>query len=277
MQTKKIIIIACFFLSIGLISPVYAAYPVFDSANFGRQIMNYMQALKRYYEQNKQTVQNQWQIYNQEYQIMQNWKAIEEQYETNKKLYDQIMNQKRQLENMAKNLQRLQAIFNDPNMNLVEKVQSAIRLAKSIGYSMKNIEYAYDEIYRLTGKKFGVRELNQKRDVWYSRTYESLSNAVKIQASIEQIESDKKDLAEAIQKSRSAAGNLEALQAQNEILANLTKQLMRLEQITATSNRANAVRMSEQAALQEAMRKHHSYMMKDFTKKSSVTPLNDLP
>jgi P-type conjugative transfer protein TrbJ len=97
------------------------------------------------------------------------------------------------------------------------------------------------------------------------------------QSIVEHLSRDRSNLSAAVSWSQAAAGNLQVLQAGNQIQALVATQLMRLQQLSAASQRAQAAELAQQAAARDASRANADRLMQCFTCMAPTQPLNAPP
>lgn len=176
---------------------------------------------------------------------------------------EQIENQIRQLaheiemlENMARNLETLpvevaEAIIRER----VRRIQELMRQAEGVGYGVQEVERDYEEIYPEDyGTEPPVHDalVEDARERWrYSRAAYKHTLLVSATA-LQDNETDATAIATLVEESQSAIGNLQAVQAGNQIEALQAQQLIQIESVMAAHYRAEA--MERARALAEAER-----------------------
>ena len=175
----------------------------------------------------------------------------------------QIENQLSSLANEAKNLanmdsrtawQTLSGIRS--NLTQVMQMQANIR---GLTMEYQKVEAAWDTLYRdfgsfngMSGKGYAAQAqsvLNQTNNATY--------DAMRAQGLVSQLGNDARNLESLLNASNTSSGALSAAQAGNHIAALTAQQLMRLQQIVATSYRVESSYHAQQTNL-EAMSRAHS-------------------
>lgn len=168
----------------------------------------------------------------------------------------QLANEIEMLENMARNLETLpmevaEAIIRER----VRRIQELMRQAEGVGYGVQEVERDYEEIYP---KDYGAEPpvhdelVEDARERWrYSRAAYKHTLMVSATA-LQDNETDAAAIATLVEESQSAIGNLQAVQAGNQIEALQTQQLIQIESVMAAHYRAEA--MERARALAEAER-----------------------
>jgi P-type conjugative transfer protein TrbJ len=155
------------------------------------------------------------------------------------------------LENMARDLENLPDSIASDILSRMQRIDDLMRDAEGIGYRVEEIDRAYEEAYP---EDYGdtppenailVEEAHarwkQSRTAWR----ESLAVTAQVIASARE---DSSSLGRLIGDSQSAVGNLQVLQAGNQIEALQTEQLMQMESMMAAHYRAEALERSRNLA-----------------------------
>ncbi|MEL8055128.1 MAG: P-type conjugative transfer protein TrbJ [Pseudomonadota bacterium] len=163
----------------------------------------------------------------------------------------QLTNEIRMLENMGRDLERLPGSIADDILRRMQRIDELMREAEGIGYKVEEIERDYEEIYPETyGDTPPENEVlvEQARTRWkQSRTAYRDSLQVTAQV-VSTARADSESLDRLIGSSQSAVGNLQAVQAGNQIEALQTQQLMQIESMMASHYRAEALERARQLA-----------------------------
>jgi len=175
----------------------------------------------------------------------------------------QIENQLSSLANEARNLanmdsrtawQTLSGIRS--NLAQVMQMQASIR-----GITMKyqEVENAWDGLYRDFGSFAGMsgRDYANQAQKVLDQTNKATYDAMRAQGLVAQLGDDSRNLDALLNASNTSSGALAAVQAGNQIAAVNTQQLMRLQQIIATSYRVESS-YHAQKANKEAMARANS-------------------
>jgi P-type conjugative transfer protein TrbJ len=163
----------------------------------------------------------------------------------------QITNEIRMLENMARDLETLPESIANDILGRMQRIDDLMREAEGIGYKVEEIEREYEEIYPDTYGQTPPENdvlVEQARKRWaQSRTAyrESLTVTGEV---VSTARADSESLDRLIGSSQSAVGNLQAVQAGNQIEALQTQQLMQIESMMASHYRAEALERSRQLA-----------------------------
>ena len=197
-----------------------------------------------------QTASAQVTVYDPANHIQNIYQAVRALQEINNQI-KQLTHEIEMLENMARDLERLPDTIADDISRRLEKIEDLMRGAEGIGYKVEEIEREYEIIYP---EDYGSAPPRQKELVeeararWkQSRTAyrESLSVTAAVVSSSR---ADTENLNSLLSASQSAEGNLQALQAGNEIGALQTEQLMQIEAMMAAHYRAEALERARELA-----------------------------
>jgi P-type conjugative transfer protein TrbJ len=155
------------------------------------------------------------------------------------------------LENMARDLENLPDSIASDILSRMQRIDDLMRDAEGIGYKVEEIERAYEEAYP---EDYGDTPpenavlVEQAHSRWkQSRTAYRESLAVTAQV-VASARDDSSSLDRLIAGSQSAVGNLQVLQAGNQIEALQTEQLMQMESMMAAHYRAEALERSRNLA-----------------------------
>lgn len=156
----------------------------------------------------------------------------------------QLAHEIRMLENMARDLESLPDSLADDIRRRLSRIDALMREAEGIGYRVEEIERGYEEAYPedYGAEPPGSAELledararwRQSRAAWR----ESLTVAAEV---VSRAPDDAAGLDRLVGFSQSAAGNLQAVQAGNQIAALQAQQLMQMEAMMAAHYRAEAL------------------------------------
>ena len=212
-------------LALGAVQPAHAIFgigdTVFDASNFMQNMMTAANTLE--------------QISNQ---------------------VQQLQNESQMLMNQARNLAILPFSVVSRLRGNLAATQRLIAQAKGLAYDVaamdKEFQRLYPEQYAATVS--GDRMAQDARERW-KHTLDGLQTALRMQAQVSQnLGEDEGVLADLVDKSQSAAGALQAMQATNQLLALQAKQSIQAQQLRITQDRAVALEQARQAAVQERAR-----------------------
>ena len=200
--------------------------------------------------------------------------AVRSLQEINQQI-QQLTHEIQMLENMAKDLQTLPtSIANDLRTKILT-VDNLIRLAKGIAYDVAQVEVEYENIYRET---YGTNPpptpviVQEARDAW-NQSREGFKHSLVVQAQVvTNIRDDIQKLHGLVGDSQSAEGNLEVVQAGNQIAALSAEQLMQIQTLLASHYRAEALERSRILAEKERGRARLDRFLGDNSAYSPGTP-----
>jgi len=237
-------LVFCFALAL-LLSPLlrtaYALFGagdvVFDPAAFQRQLINYALSLNQY---STQTLQ----------------------YST----------QMQQLQNDYANLRNLGYKVDLSNLDEVQHImKSALGISNDHAKMQGQFQLLYPDFKTYQGQK-SVDYAKQSVE-WSKQNQQNARDILSVTTQVqESIARDQKNLRYLSNRSDSASGTKDLLQTLNQLLIMQTKQLMQLQQIIATSAKADAAYLAEKASNNEASRAASEDMFRDWTKKGNRTP-----
>ena len=164
---------------------------------------------------------------------------------------EQIENQIRQLaheiemlENMARDLENLPDSIARGVLDRLARIDELMRRAEGIGYGVEEVERDYEEIYP---EDYGASPpehdvlVEEARHRWRQSRTAYRQSLLVTAGVVESVRSDSSTLDALIGSSQSAIGNLQAVQAGNQIGALSVQQLMQMESMMAAHYRAEAL------------------------------------
>lgn len=163
----------------------------------------------------------------------------------------QLAHEIEMLENMARDLERLPDSIANDILRRMRRIEDLMRQAEGIGYGVDEVEREYEEIYPETygetppDAQVLVEDARRRWRQSRSAFRESLTVTASV---VETSRADSESLNSLLGQSQSAAGNLQALQAGNQIEALQTEQLMQIEAIMAAHYRAEALDRARELA-----------------------------
>jgi len=184
----------------------------------------------------------------------------------------QINNQVRQLANeaqmlvgQAQNLSRLPTSIASDLQQSLFTIDTLLTSARRLAYDVAAIDREYQ---RLFPEKYSVAikssVMNQHaQDAWLLAR-EGLHHSLQIQAEVvTQVRSDSRVLDQLVTASQGAAGNLQALQAGNQLTALAAKQSMQMQTLLAAALRAETLERARVSAAREQGRARFVRFMGD--------------
>lgn len=166
----------------------------------------------------------------------------------------QLAHEIEMLENMAKNLETLPDSIADDLRSRLLTVDALIAVAEGVAYDVASIEAQYDVLYRET---YGASPpaapviVAEAREAW-KQSREGYKHSLEVQARVvKNIRDEIDELHGLVGDSQSAAGNLEVLQAGNQIAALSAEQMMQIQTLLAAQQRADALEAARVLAERE--------------------------
>ncbi len=235
MTPKRKLLSACAALALGLAGmnvtvPPAQAIAVFDGANFGQNLMQAVRALI--------------QINNQ---------------------INQLANEAQMLVNQAQNLASLPTSVAGDLQASLRQVDTLIRNAQGIAYQVSAIDSTYR---RLFPEEYDAAVSNSQivqdaQEAW-RLARGGFQHSLEVQAEVVgQVRTDTFVLDRLVAESQGAVGNLQAVQAGNQLTALAAKQSMQLQSLLAASARADALESASAIAAREQARARFARFMGD--------------
>jgi len=204
-------------------------------------------------------VENVIQAYNTAEQLAQEAEQIAHQI-------TQITNQVKQIENQARNLAHLDYSSLDDMTYALNKLDGVINQAEGLGFHLSQMNDQFDELYPEIGNSPESAQIySQKYTTWLEQTRSSINNALLAQGLVENNSEDRDRLTRLIDESQGAGGNLQVLQASNQISALLVQKTMELQTIVAANGQAAASRFAQETAAEDYSRAwNEKFFLKEF-------------
>ncbi len=169
---------------------------------------------------------------------------------------EQINNQIRQLQNDALNLAKLDSSALGELRAALAATNQLIRQAQGLAFNVQQMEGEFRRLYpqAYTASISGNQMALDARQRWQN-SLEALRTATQVQSqAVQNFASDERTLTDLVNRSQSAVGALQAMQATNQLLALQSRQSMQAQQLQITQDRAVALEQARQVAVQERAR-----------------------
>jgi P-type conjugative transfer protein TrbJ len=176
---------------------------------------------------------------------------------------DQINNQVRQLHNEAQMLINQARNLTGLDFSALAEIRATlsatnelIHRAGGLAYSVSRMEADFRRLYPDTYSAAitGAQMATDARTRWQN-SLEAVRTATQVQSrAVENLALDERVLADLVNRSQSAVGALQAMQATNQLLALQSRQVMQSQQLQITQDRATALEQARQIAVQERAR-----------------------
>ena len=167
---------------------------------------------------------------------------------------EQLAHEAAMLENQAKDLASLPSSVADELKAKLATIDALINVAEGISYKVSEIEIDYETIYRET---YGASPppapviVSEARDAW-RQSRDGYKHSLQVQAQVvTNIRDDIDELHGLVGESQGAGGNLQVLQAGNQIAALSAEQMMQIQTLLAAQYRAEALEASRALAERE--------------------------
>ncbi|WP_298307398.1 P-type conjugative transfer protein TrbJ [uncultured Erythrobacter sp.] len=168
----------------------------------------------------------------------------------------QLANEAQMLVNQANNLTSLpMSVAGDLRSSLGE-VDGLIRSAHGIAYEIGEIDREYRRLFpeEYDAAVTGIEIVRNAREAW-QLAREGFKHSLEVQAGVvAELRNDAVTLDGLIAESQGAVGNLQAVQAGNQLTALAAKQSMQLQSLLAASTRADALDRANDTAERERAR-----------------------
>jgi len=176
---------------------------------------------------------------------------------------EQINNQIRQLQNEAQMLTNQARNLTSLNFSALGELRAAlaatnqlIQQGQGLAFNVAQMETEFRRLYpeSYSAAISGTQMAADARLRW-TQSLEALRTATGVQSqAVQNFASDERTLTDLVNRSQSATGALQAMQATNQLLALQSRQAMQAQQLQITQDRAAALEQARQVAVQERAR-----------------------
>lgn len=173
---------------------------------------------------------------------------------------EQINNQIKQLQNQAQSLMNQARNLTSLDFSALGELRAAllatnqlIQQGQGLAFNVAQMETDFRRLYpeSYSAAISGTQMATDARTRW-TNSLEALRTAAKVQSqAVQNFTSDERTLTDLVNRSQSAAGALQAMQATNQLLALQSRQAMQAQQLQITQDRATALEQARQVAVQE--------------------------
>ncbi|RDD95184.1 P-type conjugative transfer protein TrbJ [Acidovorax sp. BoFeN1] len=168
----------------------------------------------------------------------------------------QLQNEAQMLRNQARNLTGLDFSALSELRAALSATNQLIQQAQGLAFNVQQMEGEFKRLYpeSYTAAISGTQMATDARARW-KQSLEALRTATQVQSqAVQNFASDERTLTDLVNRSQSAVGALQAMQATNQLLALQSRQAMQAQQLQITQDRATALEQARQVAVQERAR-----------------------
>ncbi|MDI1237304.1 MAG: P-type conjugative transfer protein TrbJ [Polaromonas sp.] len=168
----------------------------------------------------------------------------------------QLQNQAQSLMNQARNLASLDFSALNELRATLSATNQLIQQGQGLAFNVAQMETDFRRLYpeSYSASISGTQMATDARTRW-AHSLEALRTATKVQSqAVQNFTSDERTLTDLVNRSQSATGALQAMQATNQLLALQSRQAMQAQQLQITQDRAAALEQARQVAVQERAR-----------------------
>lgn len=160
-----------------------------------------------------------------------------------------LQNEAAMLQNEARNLASLNVSQLGGIMDDLQQIGSLMNEAQGISFNIQSVHAAFQELYPPQyGASASIPELLSEAETRWQNARDAFQQTMVVQSQIAgTAQSDTAKLAELVNASQDAQGNLEVSQATNQLLALSIKQQLQIETLTAAQDRADALTQANSA------------------------------
>ena len=168
----------------------------------------------------------------------------------------QLQNEAQMLRNQARNLAGLDFSALSELKAALSATNQLIQQAQGLAFNVQQMEGEFKRLYpeSYTAAISGTQMATDARARW-KQSLEALRTATQVQShAVQNFAADERTLTDLVNRSQSAVGALQAMQATNQLLALQSRQAMQAQQLQITQDRAVALEQARQVAVQERAR-----------------------
>jgi len=169
---------------------------------------------------------------------------------------EQLQNEAQMLRNQARNLQGLDFSVLSELRSTLAATNQLIQQAQGLAFNVSRMEEEFKRLYpeSISAALSGAQMAGDARQRWRN-SLEALRTATQVQSqAMQNFASDERTLTDLVNRSQSATGALQAMQATNQLLALQSRQAIQAQQLQITQDRATALEQARQVAVQERAR-----------------------
>lgn len=168
----------------------------------------------------------------------------------------QLQNEAQMLRNQARNLTGLDFSALAQLRAALSATNQLIQQAQGLAFNVSRMEGEFKRLYpqAYSASISGSQMATDARQRWQN-SLEALRTATQVQSqAVQNFAADERTLTDLVNRSQSAVGALQAMQATNQLLALQSRQAMQAQQLQITQDRAVALEQARQVAVQERAR-----------------------
>ncbi len=168
----------------------------------------------------------------------------------------QLQTEAQMLTNQARNLTGLDFSALAELRAALSATNQLIQQAQGLAFNVSQMEADFRRLYpdSYTAAISGTQMALDARTRWRN-SLEALRTATKVQSqAVQNFAADERTLTDLVNRSQSAVGALQAMQATNQLLALQSRQSIQAQQLQITQDRAAALEQARQVAVQERAR-----------------------
>ena len=168
----------------------------------------------------------------------------------------QLQNEAQMLTNQARNLMGLDFSALAELRAALSATNQLIQQAQGLAFNVSQMEADFRRLYpdSYTAAISGTQMALDARTRWRN-SLEALRTATKVQSqAVQNFAADERTLTDLVNRSQSAVGALQAMQATNQLLALQSRQAIQAQQLQITQDRAAALEQARHVAVQERAR-----------------------
>jgi len=170
----------------------------------------------------------------------------------------QLQNEARMLIGQAKNLAKLDYNAQYELLRILEEIAALTEEAENVSYEVGRTKQLMQEHYPQEYADMSDEEIFENAEIQWENSRVAFEESIVMQSKIiSSVKVDARTLDRLVTESQSSTGNLSVVQAGNQLLALLIKQIMQMQQMDAVQYRAESLERARQIAIEKESRQKH--------------------
>ena len=176
----------------------------------------------------------------------------------------QLTNEAQMIAHQVQNLKNLPYSAKAALQTRLAEIDHLIKTARGIAYDVATVDAAFKTLFPEDYASFSNAAMGAAAREHWLQSSRAFHDAMRMQAKIaETVAADMGTLDDLVAESQSAAGDLQAAQAGNQLIALQTKQSMQTAELLAVQYRAEALERARRLQMEERARIHRERFIGD--------------
>lgn len=191
---------------------------------------------------------------------------------------ESLVNQAQQISNQLRDLEALGYSSEGTLQSSLGELQSLMNSAESLGLTQGTLDSKFSEMYPAYGQQYqGDAAYKQQYQDWNQELRTSINDAMRSHGLAARNVQEAGELQQLVTYSQSAEGNLQAVQAGNQISALILNKLMQLQEIIVAQGQAQSAYLANMSSKEEAQRVMSKHLWSDYEGYTRQPSMHQLP